>query len=246
MRLAAFVLAFTTLASAEERTVVLAHDPTPRGVQEIATILRTVADIPKLSIDNTHLSFTMEGSAAQLDGAAWLVQQLDKPAGWRPSEQERENPSTREFRLASSEKGPILRILYLPENTSTRGMQETLTIMRTVLDVQKIFNYSSQHALAIRGTAGELAADEWLLQALEANTVSPPYPLVEGVPADLVRVFPLPPDATSPRMAQLITALRSKPLFVQKVFTRSVPPVIAVRGTAAQLDQAEKQISAFK
>jgi hypothetical protein len=39
----------------------------------------------------------------------------------------------------------------------------------------------------------------------------------------------------------MLTAPRKGPPSIMKVFARTSPPVVAVRGTAAQLDQAEKR-----
>ena len=246
MRYVGVMLALSAMASAEERTVALVNVPSARGLQEIATVLRTVADIPKLSIDSAHPGFSLEGTPAQLDSGAWLIHQFDKPAGWQPSEQEKSNPSTREYRLPPTEPANVFRIYYLPENTTQMGIQETLTVLRTVLDVRKIFSYTPLDALAWRGTASDVEAAEWLLHALDTRTVSEPYPLRDGKPFDVLRVFPLPGDITARQTQELLTALRMKPMSIMKVFTRTAPPAIAVRGTAAQVDQAEKLIPPIK
>ena len=217
MRLVALILALSTCAAADERTVTLVNGSSPMGLQEIATVLRTVVSISKLGLDAKNRSFDVEGTAAQLDASAWLISQLDKPAGWQPSEQEKENPSTREFRLPPTRTANVLRIYYLPQSTTLRGMQETLTILRTVLDLQKIFNYSTLHALVYVGTPVELDAVEWLLQSLSAGAVSAPYLLTEGTPRDLVRVFPLPAEMTAQQVQQLLTELRMKALSIRKV-----------------------------
>lgn len=242
MRLLLAFLSLTALASAEDRRLALVNVSSPRGFQEIATILRTVADIPALKVDSEHPGLDPQGSPAYLDAAEWLVHQLDKPAGWQPSDEEKANPSTREYRLPPAEPASVLRIFYLPETTTDRGMQETQTILRSVLDVQKIFTYSPLHLLAYRGTASELDAVEWLLPALEVRAASAPYTLPDGKPSDVLRVFPLPQDASPPQIQQILRELRTKPIGVVKVFPRTAPPAIAVRGTAAQIEQAERVI----
>src|SRR5665213_3159321 len=130
MRIAATFLAFAALACADERTLTIVNVPSNQAVQEIATVLRTVTNIPKLVIDPGGHAFNVDARPAYLDAAEWLIHQMDRPAGWQPSEQELLNPSTREYRLPPSEPAPVIRVYYLPQTVSQRDMQETLTVLR--------------------------------------------------------------------------------------------------------------------
>jgi hypothetical protein len=243
----ALILTFTACAFADERTVTMVNGSTPRGQQEMATIIRTVVDIPKVSTGTDGRSFHLDAPSAPLDAAEWIIHQLDRPAGWEPSPQERTNPSTRQFRLPPGTLGgDVIRVYYMPDSITSQSMQETLTVLRTVMDMQKIFSYSSCHALVYRGTEDWLDALEWLLPALQLRTVSALYKLPpEGSMQpglELVRVFPLSAGSTGEQTNQLLRELRMKPVSIQKVFTRTIPPAIVVRGTAAELDQAARKI----
>src|SRR5439155_5038255 len=44
----------------------------------------------------------------------------------------------------------VVKVFYLSNVTSPQEMQELLTVLRTVVDVQKVFNYTSQNALVVR------------------------------------------------------------------------------------------------
>jgi hypothetical protein len=247
MRWVSLILIFTACSFADELTVTMVNGSTPRGLQEMATIIRTVVDIPKVSPGADGKSIHLDAGSAPLDAAEWVIHQLDRPAGWEPSPQERTNPSTRQFRLTPGTLGgDVLRIYYMPASITPQSMQETLTVLRTVMDMQKIFSHTGCHALVYRGTEDWLDALEWLLPALELRTVSALYKLPpEGSRQpglELVRVFPLSAGSTSEQTNQLVRELRMKPVSIQKVFPRTLPPAIVVRGTAADLDQAARMI----
>src|SRR5258708_18007843 len=54
----------------------LAHAPAPRSLQEVATIVRSTADIRRLFTYHAPSVVTVRGDATQIALAAWLVNQL--------------------------------------------------------------------------------------------------------------------------------------------------------------------------
>jgi len=209
--------------------------PSGQAMQEMATVLRTVIDIPKLTVNPAN--FILEGTTAQLDAAEWVIHQLDKPAGFKPTD-----AAVREFRLPPETRGPVIRVYYLSD-PGIKTLQEELTILRAVIDVQKAFQYSPLQALVYRDLDSDTEDVEWLLHALEAHVTSVPHRLLVGRPRDLVRVFALPPETTARQLFDTLAKLRMPPVSDMKVFARSVPPAIAVRGTQEQLEEAEKVIA---
>ena len=243
MRLTAAILLLSAIAFADERTLPLVNPASPQGAQEMATILRTVIDIGKVNINSAPASLTIQGTTDQFAAADWIVRQLDRPAGWQLSESERAVPAAREFRMAPAPRiGNVLRIFYLSD-TSNLGVQEELTILRTVLDTSKVFLFSPLHALVYRERDAEADDVEWMLSALESHSTTPLYKLLGGQPSNMARVFALPSDMTAPEVNRIVRDLRMPPYSIAKIFQRTSPPTIALRGTAAQLDQAERVIA---
>lgn len=243
MRTVIALLMFSSLSLAGDQAFRLVNPATPRGMQEIATILRTVGDVPDLKIDAEKMSIDVSGTDAQLAFSDWVFHQVDRPAGWTPTEQERKNPATREYQGLKE----VTRAFYLTNTPEPRQIQETLTILRTVLDVNRIFNYSETHTLIYRGPAAQLDAVEWLLKILDApaGTAVPAAPWkLDSKPFDLARVFALPKDISPKAVQELITQLRIQD-HVMKVFTRTAPPLLVEAGTAALLDQTAKRIAAL-
>ncbi|HVW86270.1 MAG TPA: secretin N-terminal domain-containing protein [Bryobacteraceae bacterium] len=61
----------------------------------------------------------------------------------------------------------VVKVFYLNNVTSAQEMQELLTVLRTVVDVQKVFNYTAQNALVVRAEADTMALVEKLVADLD-------------------------------------------------------------------------------
>lgn len=54
----------------------------------------------------------------------------------------------------------VVKVFYLTNPTTPQEIQEMLTVLRTVFDVQKVFNYTAQNALVVRCDADTMALVE--------------------------------------------------------------------------------------
>lgn len=54
----------------------------------------------------------------------------------------------------------VVKVFYLTNPTTAQEIQEMLTVLRTVFDIQKVFNYTSQNALVVRCDADTMALVE--------------------------------------------------------------------------------------
>ena len=79
----------------------LTNAPTEKALKEVATLLRTVTGSPYISWNIAQSTMAITGTPEQLALAEWLSKEVDKPAGWRPSDSEYGNPTAREFKLPS-------------------------------------------------------------------------------------------------------------------------------------------------
>ncbi len=61
----------------------------------------------------------------------------------------------------------VVKVFYLSNVTTPQEMQEILTVLRTVVDVQKVFNFTSQNALVVRAEADTMALVEKLIADLD-------------------------------------------------------------------------------
>lgn len=100
-----------------------------RALQEIATTLRTVANIRRVTVDAPAASLAVSGTPDELAAAAWLVAQLDKPA----------RVALSLLQNQSAVFGGDHYVVYYLKNLSVPvGLQEAITTLRTVEDIQKI------------------------------------------------------------------------------------------------------------
>ncbi len=61
----------------------------------------------------------------------------------------------------------VVKVFYLSNVTGPQEMQEMLTVLRTVVDVQKVFSFTSQNALIVRAEADTMALVEKLIGDLD-------------------------------------------------------------------------------
>jgi len=61
----------------------------------------------------------------------------------------------------------VVKVFYLSNITGPQEMQEMLTVLRTVVDVQKLFSFASQNALVVRADSDTMALVEKLVSDLD-------------------------------------------------------------------------------
>jgi hypothetical protein len=120
-----------------------------------------------------------------------------------------------------------------------------LTLLRTVGDIMKIFNYTNQRALVLRGNDTDIARAEWLIQNLDRQ----PQQQAAGTHAfnaptgdDVTRIFYV-ANATPQGLQTAVTAIRTEAK-VRKVFSTTAPSAVVVRGTSDQVEAAAQIVAA--
>jgi hypothetical protein len=231
------------------RTFHLDHIATPTGLQELATVLRTVADIRHLSLETPGASLSLSGTAAELEPAEWLIRELDRPAVMAASEQQIRDTAVHEYR-APGNKDELYRVFYLTNTPTVQGVQEMLTVLRTVAHVQKIFNMTAQHALALRGSTREMGGIAWLIGELDQPAAAATTGTHEfrdaGGDDNVMRVF-YPAHHRTPKSLQetlgaLRTAIPTQRVYVDTGRVDAGRGAVILGGTAAQVEQATRLI----
>jgi general secretion pathway protein D len=113
--------------------------------------------LPSVSIDLSRT--TLEES---LDQLAVITRSFWKPLSSNTIFVTIDNPTKRREYAEQ-----VVRVFYLSNITSPQEMQEILTVLRTVVDVQKVFNYTAQNALVVRAEADTMAVVEKLIADLD-------------------------------------------------------------------------------
>ena len=204
---------------------------TAQSMQEAATILRTVAQIPQVSIDASNASLTFNGPADGVNLAAWILPQIDRTAG---------DNTIHESPLPN---GEVARVNFVPNAATPQQMQEILTILRTVADVQRIFNFTPNRALVFRGPEWQISFTGWIVEQLGQTPDSTPRQFTVGGPdvkgtGHGARVNFL-TNATAPQQTQQVLTVLRTVGDIAKVFNYTSAHALVLRAAGTDLERAE-------
>ncbi|MGO9254912.1 MAG: hypothetical protein ACLQU1_01210 [Bryobacteraceae bacterium] len=133
----------------------LSHGETPQQTQEMVNTLRSLGDIQRVTAYNAIRAIAIRVGAAQTSLAGWLVSELDKPAP--------QTAATDSYLMQGAADG-VVRVFYLPGISSPQGLQEIATLVQKTASVPRTTPYSAVNAVAARGTAGQIALAEQVIQ----------------------------------------------------------------------------------
>jgi len=235
----------TTAPASQSQVFDFTNKPTKQGLQEIATILRTVGDIQQLSMDLTASTLTVGGTTDQLAMAGWIIHQLDQPVPANLSVPQPAAGPTLQY-LVAGKSDDIIQIFHLTTviPSAPQMIQEILTTVRTVANVQKTFNYTALTDLVVRGPAAQVAFSQYLVSAFDVKRGSVTtsaefqYQPPAGAASQVAKVFYL-VNASGPQSIQeLLTTLRTV-VGVQKVFNYTPVGAVAICGSAGEIAASE-------
>ena len=221
------------------RVLCTAHSAMPAMLNELVTSLRTVADIQRIFTYNATYAILIRTTAAKADLATWLVKQLDTA----PDDQTRwqlhqyQNPDPR---------APVVRVIYLVHSSFGPNLNEILTNIRVIADVQKIFSRTPSQGIVFATTPEQAKLADWLIQQLDVlpdsqmRATQHEYP-IPGATGDVARIYYLKSSDTSAQLNEMAVAMRSETQ-VRKIFTCTQPRALALRGTSDAMEIADRLI----
>jgi hypothetical protein len=122
--------------------------PTVQDFQEAATLVRTITDTRRVFTYNARNALVMRGTGAQMSLAEWLVKEIVP-----------EPPSTtHQYEMAGNDD--VVRVLRLPHTATVPDFQKAATAIRQATQIKRIFTYNTPRAMALRGTADQIAMAE--------------------------------------------------------------------------------------
>ncbi len=211
------------------------HAETEQDLQEIATDIRGITDIPQVSIDTARRTLTLHGTAAQIALAEWLLNQWENPA------QEPTTSAAHEYRLSSDD---IVRVLFLAHAGTPKRLQETATNVRSIADIRRLFVYNAPSAITLRGDTAQIALAEWLVKELDkpVNQAARSSASYEYRPSssveDVVRIFYPAQTKTPQALQEMATDVRTIS-DIRRLFTYSATSALILRDTPARIALAE-------
>jgi hypothetical protein len=139
------------------RVAALTFVDTLQAVQEVANLVRSMADISRCYPLVSRKFLVMRGNDDQVALAGWLLKQLDGPAGL----------GTNEFKM-SGPGNQIAQVAHVNTGTA-ESLQETVSRIRTETNMSRVFAFPARSAVAMRGTADQLSQAQQAIQARNAK-----------------------------------------------------------------------------
>ena len=139
------------------RVVALSHLDTPQAIQELTNVTRSIADMQRCFPVQSRRVLVMRGNDDQMALAGWLLKQFDAPAG----------QGTKEFTMGGA-GGQIVQVAFVNAATP-QSLQETVNTIRTEAKMQRVYPFQTQKAIAMRGTADQLAQAQQAIQSRQGK-----------------------------------------------------------------------------
>ena len=219
-----------------DRVFSFTHTERAQHFQEIATTIRSIGGIRKLSVDAEEKTLSLSGTADQIALSEWLFRQLDRPAGDR---------TAAEYKMSGAGDENAVRVFYVTHDGTLQDLQELSSVLRLMAKCYKVFAYAGLRAITLRGTTDQMALAEWVFNDLDKATQASAghEHRVPGSDNEVVRLFYLAHAGTPQRLLEIAAQVQSATNI--HVFSYSTPRVLALRGTADQIATVERYVQEF-
>jgi hypothetical protein len=224
------------------RLFFLPNTATVQDLQEVATTIRTIAEIRQVFTLNLSRALAMRGTADQISAAAFMVNELNQPASAKKAD------SKVHQMIDTGNRGETqVRVFYLPYTSTVQQFQEVATLTRTIAEIRRVFTYNAAKAMVVRGTGDQMALTEWMVHELAkpvdaATLASQQYTMASDPHSEnIVRVFYVKDVPTVAAFQQVATQIRAATQ-IRRVFTYNATKAMALRGTAAQLAMVDQML----
>ena len=215
-----------------ERTFSFVHADTVQSQHEMATLIRAVLEVRDVRLDTDHRTLTVVATASQVTAAEWLLLELDKPANAAGQPH-----ASAEFQLDGGGTEGTLRIFYLSGSRTIQELQESATVIRSTIEIRRLFTYNATRAIAVRGTPEQVAAAEFLWNGLDndkADKIPNDFQMRKSGPENTIRLYRLSSAARVQDLQEATTLIRAI-VEVRHMFTYNRTRTIVARGPAEQL-----------
>lgn len=228
------LFALAAWSQTSDKVFYFAHLNSPKEMQELTNVVRSIGDIRNASIDVASRSLTVKGTADQIAAAGWLIAELDQTGSV---------PGAREF-LFNDVQAPRVQIVYLSHVDAPQDLQAIVNVVRSIADIQRVLPIYEQKAVVMRGSPAQVKAAGWLLGVLDrpAGPEAVSAPLEYKLPATdwdargglIVQVTTLTRLQTPQAMQDVTNAIRSLS-DIQRCFPVSSQRSLVMRASDGQI-----------
>jgi hypothetical protein len=145
------------------RVFYLAHAQTSRELQELAALVRSLADAQYVYVYTQPKALVLRGNAWRISLAEWLIGEMDKPANTPPP------VGPREYRLPGGRDilpaGDVFVRIFYTRGRTTEELSRILADTRSAVKfLPRSFINTARGAIIVRTSAEKIAAAEQALQ----------------------------------------------------------------------------------
>ena len=146
------------------RILFVANAPTFQDFQELATLIRSIAEIRRLFTYSTPKAIAVRGTTDEVAFAEWLFNEIDQP---RNGESSHASAHYNYRDSMTTENASSVRVFYLHHTATVQDFQKIADTIRTTTGIRRLFTYTSAHALALRATLDQAEQAQRLLTQLD-------------------------------------------------------------------------------
>jgi hypothetical protein len=129
------------------------HLETPQALQEATNLIRSVADVQRCYPIYSRRVLVMRADDDQIALVNWLVKLLDGPG----------RQGTQEFKVGGS-GNQVTQVAYVNAATP-QSLLDIVNEIRSQTKMQRVFPFNPRKAVALRGTADQLARAQQVIQS---------------------------------------------------------------------------------
>jgi hypothetical protein len=133
------------------RVFYLPNAPTLQDFQEMATVMRSTAEIRRLFTYWQPHAIVLRGTDEQIQMAQWMYREFTRTAN---------QPAAVELRISG---GETLRVFYLPDTQTISAFQQQVVEMRKTTGIRRVFTVNRPRAVYVRDTPDRVAEAAKLL-----------------------------------------------------------------------------------
>jgi len=205
--------------------------------QEIATAVRSLLEIRRVFTYDDDRVLALRGSAQQ---ATISSQLLDILAETKGVEHSASSPIT----MPGDGNENVICVFRVSSADSVDAFQEMAVLVRSLGEIRRVFTYNRARAILVRGTPSQMELARWLFDQLDKPNSGSEGSELYRIPGEFegdVRIFYLKKTRTVAEFQSAVADIR-KAANIQRAFTYNATRAVAVRGTEAQLGEAERTI----
>lgn len=224
------------------RVLYTVHTDTQPGFNELITSLRSVGLVQRIFSYSPLHAIAMRTTAPEATMAEWMLHQLDIA----PDDQTRWQPH--EYGVPGT-GGQMVKIVYLVHPVQQSNLNEMVTTIRTVADIERIFTRSQPQGIAFYTTTERARLADWLVQQLDVEPDNQmraekhAYP-VGFAGGETVRVYYLNRTDGPAALRNMVQAIRAE-VQSPRMFVCTAPRAVAIRGTPDVIAAADRAIKEY-